>query len=63
MFSKFPKNTLLLQSAANVTRHEMWLDVSEVTTASVFGEVSKLKNLRMRTAPQSGINFSNLFLE
>jgi len=27
----------------------MWFDVSEVSTASVFGEVSKLKKLRARS--------------
>ena len=32
IFLKFLKNTLLLQSTPSVTRHEMWLGVSEVTT-------------------------------
>jgi hypothetical protein len=58
-FSKFLKNNLLLQSTLIVTRHEMWFDVSEVATDSVFGEVSKPKKLRERTAPQPGINFTS----
>jgi hypothetical protein len=50
---------MLLRSTPIVTRHDMWFDVSEVSNASVFGEVSKLKKLRLRTAPQSGINFTS----
>jgi hypothetical protein len=37
----------------------MWFDASEVPTASVFGEVLKLKKLRVRTAQLSGINFTS----
>jgi hypothetical protein len=35
----------------NVTHHELWFDISEVTTASLFGGVSKLKKVEGENRP------------